>query len=52
MSSAAEMMFEVGALTTMTPAEVAAGTSDIVESDAGTGDDLETLRRTDRLAST
>ena len=42
-------MLEVGALTTMTPALVAAGTSTLSRPDPGAGDDLEVLRGGDRL---
>ena len=48
-SSAALTMLEVGALTTMTPAWVAARDVDVVQTDAGAGDDLELLRGGERL---
>ena len=37
-------MFDVGALTTITPRSVAAGDVDVVQADAGAGDDLEVRR--------
>ena len=47
--SAAETMLEVGALTTMTPRAVAAGTSTLSRPDAGPGDHLQARRGGDRL---
>ncbi len=47
--SAAETMLEVGALTTMTPRAVAAGTSTLSRPDACPGHDLQTRRGGDRL---
>ena len=49
MSSAAEMMFEVGAFTTMTPRSRRSGHIDVVESHPGAGDHLEARRGGDGL---
>ena len=48
-SSAALVMLEVGAFTTMTPALVAVSTSTLSRPDAGAGDDLEVLGGGDGL---
>ena len=48
-SSAAEVMLEVGALTTMTPADGGGLDVDVVEPDTGAGDDLQPRGGRERL---